>query len=199
MAADARHLVIFARRPQYGVGKRRLAADVGNLAALRFSRRSIDALNRRLGRDRRWTTWIAATPDRPLSWGVVGRTLAQGSGDLGRRLSRVIAGLPPGPVVVIGGDTPGVEQADIAAAFSALGEAQAVFGPALDGGYWLLGLRRRPRQWLPFDEVRWSSPHALADTVNNLAGRSVAFLRMREDVDDGHGLCRLQPKDLRAW
>ena len=57
MAADRahRHLVIFARQPRLGVGKRRLAADVGDLAALRFGRYALERLWRELGADPRAT------------------------------------------------------------------------------------------------------------------------------------------------
>jgi rSAM/selenodomain-associated transferase 1 len=182
MAADRRHLVIFTRTPAYGVGKRRLAAGIGDLATLRFQRSVLASLQRRLGRDRRWRTWLALTPDRD----TLGRSdaLPQGGGDLGERLRRLLKSLPPGPVVVIGSDTPGVMPADIADAFQALGAADAVFGPARDGGYWLIGLKRAPRRLDPFTGVRWSTAHALADTLANLEGRRVIRLRTLEDVDD---------------
>jgi uncharacterized protein len=195
--ATRRHLVIFARRPRLGVGKRRLAADVGDLAALRFSRAALGALRRRLGRDPRWTTWLAVSPDRSADWDATPKLLPQGAGDLGQRLARVLTRLPAGPAVIIGSDTPGVRRAEIAAAFDALGRSDAVFGPACDGGYWLIGLRRRAR--LPFDNVRWSSRFALLDTVRNLKGRSVSWLDLREDVDDGASLARVDPRDLAPW
>ncbi|NBB51536.1 DUF2064 domain-containing protein [Rhizobium sp. CRIBSB] len=190
MTARARHLVIFARRPQLGVGKRRLAADVGDVEALRFARAALDRLARTLGRDPRWRLWLAVTPDRPLGWIPAGTALPQGRGDLGQRLTRIIHTLPPGPVVVLGSDTPTVTRADVAAAFQALGPNQAVFGPAPDGGYWLIGLRRGPGEPLPFDGVRWSTADALADTLANLEGRPVAMLREQEDIDDGPALRR---------
>jgi len=188
MAAERRHLVIFARTPAFGVGKRRLAAGAGELATLRFQRFMVADLRRRLGRDRRWRTWLALTPDRDAA----GRpdVLAQGGGDLGARLRRLLKALPPGPVVVIGSDTPGVTPTDIARAFHALGAADAVFGPARDGGYWLIGLKRTPRRRDPFDGVRWSTSHALADTLANLEGRPVARLRTLEDIDDVDSLER---------
>lgn len=192
MRADRsdRHLVLFARQPCYGVGKRRLAADVGNIEALRFARGSLGRLRRTLGSDPRWTLWLAVSPDRPTGWARPARVIAQGPGDLGQRLSRVVRALPPGPVVILGADTPGVTRQDVADAFTALGDHDAVFGPAPDGGYWLIGLRRRLRRHLPFDGVRWSTEHALADTLAAMNGRATALLREREDVDDGPSLRR---------
>jgi rSAM/selenodomain-associated transferase 1 len=190
MTASGRHLVIFARRPQLGVGKRRLAADVGDVEALRFARGALDRLTRTLGPDPRWRLWLAVTPDRPLDWVRAGIAVPQGQGDLGERLTRVIRALPPGPVVILGSDTPTVTRADVADAFRALGPNRAVFGPATDGGYWLIGLRRGPGERLPFEGVRWSSSDALADTLANLDGSGVAMLREQEDVDDGPALRR---------
>ncbi|MGV9010015.1 TIGR04282 family arsenosugar biosynthesis glycosyltransferase [Brevundimonas sp.] len=190
MAARQRHLVIFARRPQLGVGKRRLAADVGDVEALRFARHALARLIRTLGRDPQWRLWMAVSPDRPLDWIRTGTPIPQGPGDLGERLSRVVEALPPGPVVVLGSDTPTVTRADVARAFAALGPHRAVFGPASDGGYWLIGLRRSPGEPLPFSGVRWSTSEALADTVANLEGARVCLLREQEDVDDGPSLRR---------
>ena len=190
MVARARHLVIFARRPQLGVGKRRLAADVGDVEALRFARGALHRLTQTLGRDPRWRLWLAATPDRPLDWVRTGIAVPQGSGNLGQRLTRVIQALPPGPVVILGSDTPTVTRADVAAAFRALGSHQAVLGPAPDGGYWLIGLRRGLGERLPFEGVRWSTAHALVDTLANLEGCRVAMLREQEDIDDGPALRR---------
>jgi hypothetical protein len=79
----------------------------------------------------------------------------------------------------------------IAAAIRALGRADAVFGPAEDGGYWLVGMGpRRPAR--PFAGVRWSSGHTLADTLRNFAGRRVALLRRLRDVDTAEDLAALR-------
>ncbi len=194
MTVRAHHLVIFARRPQLGVGKRRLAADVGDVEAVRFARHALDRLTRTLGRDPRWRLWLAVAPDRPLDWVRVGTAMPQGPGDLGQRLTRVIRALPPGPVVILGSDTPTVTRTDVADAFRALGPNRAVFGPAPDGGYWLIGLRRGRGEALPFDGVRWSTSDALADTMANLAGSPVVLLREREDIDDGPALKRYRAR-----
>jgi rSAM/selenodomain-associated transferase 1 len=185
-----RHLVVFLRAPRLGRVKSRLAAGIGAVAALGFHRHASARLLRVMIRDRRWRVHIALTPDsaargkRP--WPVHAEWRGQGGGDLGRRMARLFQTLPPGSAVLIGSDIPGVTPAHVATAFRALGRSDAVFGPALDGGYWLVGLRRRPR--VPrrlFERVRWSSEHALADTLMGLPRTmSVEMLERLEDVDD---------------
>jgi rSAM/selenodomain-associated transferase 1 len=184
------HLVVFARWPCLGSGKRRLGKDIGAVHALRFQRSMLALILRRLGADRRWITWLAVTPDRSGPWPSRFRLLPQGRGDLGRRMAAVARKPPPGPVVILGSDIPGVAASDVARAFHELGRRDAVFGPATDGGYWLVGLRRRPRFLDCFGNVRWSTAHALADTLSNLVGKDVALLRMLSDIDDGASLRR---------
>lgn len=184
-----RHLVIFARYPQAGRGKRRLAAGVGDVQALRFSRVRLVVLAARLSRDPRWTTWLAVTPDGAGSWPAGVRIVGQGRGDLGQRMGRVFQVLPRGRVVIVGSDCPAVTAAHVAEAFDALGGKRAVFGPARDGGYWLVGLDWRQRMSVPFAGVRWSSEEALGDTVANVDG-PVALVETLDDVDEAADLAR---------
>ena len=184
MVAD-RTLVLMARRPILGQGKRRLAADIGDCAAHRFQRVALGRLLQRLGADPRWRLCLAITPDEPAQCLGATFVVGQGEGDLGQRMKRLSARLGPGPLVYIGSDTPELETADIEAAFAALEASDAVVGPALDGGYWLIGFSQAQRQHLPFTGVRWSTPHARADTLSNLAGKRVMVLRELEDIDDG--------------
>jgi uncharacterized protein len=187
---ERRHLVVFLRTPRLGRVKSRLAAGIGALAALRFYRETSERLLQALARDRRWRVHLALTPDRDAlrgrAWRVRADRFAQGAGDLGRRMESAIRRMPPGPVVIIGSDIPALSPRHVAAAFAALGVHDVVFGPAADGGYWLVGFRRRPRLPHPlFARVRWSSPHALADTLAGLPrDMRAAFLDTLEDIDD---------------
>ena len=177
-------LIIFARAPRLGTVKRRLAREIGALAALRFHRAQLARLTRAMRRSHRWESVIASTPDAARFPAALPR-IAQGRGDLGQRMHRALASARR--AVLIGCDIPGVTAADIAAAFRALGRADAVFGPAEDGGYWLVGLGpRRPKR--PFAGVRWSSEHALADTLANCRRHRVALLRRLRDVDSAADL-----------
>lgn len=195
MQMPPRHVVIFARAPRMGRVKTRLAADIGRLAALRFYRDQLRRTLRALGPDPRWTTWLAVTPDADADrrrWpagaippGVI--PVGQGRGDLGRRMAAVFRDLPPGPAVIVGSDIPALGPAQVLAAFRALGRNEAVIGPADDGGYWLIGLRRLyPVPAGLFAGVRWSGPQALADTRASLP-RSwrLALLEELADIDDG--------------
>src|SRR5437868_13454548 len=105
-----RHLILFVRAPAYGSGKRRLARDIGDLAALRFERLMLARLLRRLGRDRRWRLRLAVTPDRgrfrSRLWPRGVQIAGQGGGDLGERMRRALAACPPGPAVPVGTGIP---------------------------------------------------------------------------------------------
>ena len=141
------HLVIFAKAPQMGRTKTRLAHDIGALSAMVWYRRQTHNIIRRLQGYRRWQLHLFVTPawaakpgcfwpDGPLRH-------AQQHGDLGRRMAQPARVLPPGPVVIIGSDIPGITRQHIADAFALLRQKDVVFGPACDGGYWLYGMARR--------------------------------------------------------
>lgn len=190
----AKRLVIMVKEPRAGAVKTRLARDLGPGTTVGFYRALMARTLRTLGHDPRWQTVLAVAPDAAVNaptWPDGSLITAQGGGDLGARLDRVMLSMPPGPVVIIGSDIPGISPADIAAAFDRLGSADAVFGPAPDGGYWLVGLRRSPNVPRIFDNVRWSSAHTLEDTVANLHGRAVAHLGEIDDIDT--------IDDYRAW
>ncbi|MFI5022415.1 MAG: TIGR04282 family arsenosugar biosynthesis glycosyltransferase [Alphaproteobacteria bacterium] len=198
-----RHLVVMAKAPRHGLAKRRLAADIGAFAALAFYRASLTRLLRRLKHPRRWRLWLYVTPDRtaraPAGWPAGLALRPQGRGDLGARMRRPLAELPRGPVVIVGSDIPELASTHVASAFAALGGHDLVFGPALDGGYWLVGVRRRPHLPRLFHGVRWSSPEALSDTLRTLGPRyRVKLLAMLEDVDDGESYRRWRAKRKRA-
>jgi hypothetical protein len=160
-----------------------LAKDVGDRAALRFHSATLLRLLRCLQRERRFRTVLALTPDGakdrlPVRVARVG----QDGGDIGRRMASACQRYRRGNVAIIGSDIPDANEADLRAAFRALGSHDAVFGPAEDGGYWLVALgARRPAQ--PFVNARWSTHHALTDTLRNFRNYRVAFLRTLRDVD----------------
>ncbi|MBJ7534979.1 TIGR04282 family arsenosugar biosynthesis glycosyltransferase [Rhodomicrobium vannielii ATCC 17100] len=164
-----------AKAPVCGAVKTRLARDIGLVPAVALTRALTAKLLRELAGDPRFRCVLAVSPAtatmaRFAAWGAGGgrvRRIAQARGDLGARMQAIFDRCGAGPLIIIGTDIPGITREIIADAFRQLRRADAVFGPAEDGGYWLVGLRRRPKIATPFANVRWSSPHALADTLAN--------------------------------
>lgn len=178
-------VVIFARAPRYGSVKTRLARDIGAGETLRFYRKVLGDLVRRLERDGRFDVKLAMTPDHVRDGWLSVPVIEQRRGDLGRRMVRALRGAGARPAVVIGSDIPDIAAAHVAIAFGALGRAPFVLGPARDGGYWLIGARH-PQQLRAdvLEGVRWSGAHAMQDTADRLG--DVAVLgTVLDDIDDG--------------
>jgi len=179
-------LVVMVKQPLLGRVKTRLARKIGPVAATFFYRHAVRALLLRLQGDRRWQTILSVAPDTATGsnvWPCGLSRVAQGRGDLGARMLRPFERLPPGPLLLIGSDIPQVRPKHIADAFRLLGGHDAVLGPAEDGGFWLVGMKRRPRLLRPFDGVSWSRADTMARTLANLEGHDVCFASVLNDVD----------------
>ena len=186
-------VVVMVKEPRPGRVKTRLARGIGAVPAAWWYRHQAARLLRRL-RDPRWRLVLAVSPDAE---GLASRVwpgdlprLPQGRGDLGDRMARLLA--RPGPVLVIGSDIPGITRAHVARAVRALATHDAVFGPAPDGGYWLIGTGPRPAPPGFLKGVRWSSAHALSDSLATLNGRRVALVDTLDDVDSAEDLRSLR-------
>lgn len=187
-------MVVMLKEPRPGRVKTRLAEGIGKVGAAWWFRHQSARLIRRL-EDPRWRLVLAVAPDAvglaSRVWTPRPARIAQGGGDLGSRMTRVFRSLPPGPVCIVGSDVPGIERVHVARAFAALGGHDAVLGPAPDGGYWLIGMKRSaalPRDLLA--GVRWSTEHAMADTEAALAPRRIAHAAILRDVDHVDDLAR---------
>ncbi|SEQ17201.1 TIGR04282 family arsenosugar biosynthesis glycosyltransferase [Thalassovita taeanensis] len=184
--AHRRRLVVMLKQPRAGRVKTRLGRGIGMVPAAWWFRHQVARLLRRLD-DPRWQLVLAVAPDPALgssTWPAHLPRIPQGRGDLGARMGRIMRHMPPGPICIIGGDIPGVTRAHVARAFNTLGGHDAVFGPAPDGGFWLVGLHRTaPPPATLFQGVRWSSAHALADSMASLKHHRIALVDTLHDVD----------------
>lgn len=189
-------LVVMAKYPSAGRVKTRLARDIGVSEALRFYRHQLRHTCRTLCDHPNWELVLSLSPDftrRSLSY-PVDAVIGQGTGGLGTRMQHLFdrGGAygegAKGPLIIIGADIPGITPDMIQRAFQLLKGHQIVFGPATDGGYWLVGQRRLPHVIQPFANVRWSSPNALGDTLRNVLDCSVGYVDQLNDVDTGADL-----------
>jgi rSAM/selenodomain-associated transferase 1 len=185
-----RVLGLFAKWPEPGRVKTRLAADTSPTWAAAVAQAFLQDLTDRLsGVAARRILAFSPADVEPLFAELVGGRFGlvpQAEGDLGRRLSPFMAeqlAAGAASVVVLGSDSPTVPVAYVEQAFTALEQADVVLGPATDGGYYLIGCAR----WLPsiFDRIAWGGPTVLAETIARLAESSgrLALLPPWYDVD----------------
>lgn len=190
MTRSRNHLVVFARAPELGRVKTRLAAEVGPLRALEIYRQLGERVIHALRHGPAHVVIAHEPPDAaPAMRAWLGDGLAyepQSDGDLGARMAqamtaRIVEGAER--IVVIGTDCPGITADTITAAFAALDEADVVFGPALDGGYYLIGAREAHA--CLFHDIPWSTPHTLEVSLARAraAGLRVALLPPMRDID----------------
>ena len=184
-------LIIILKEPRAGRVKTRLGRDIGTIPATWWFRHQSACLLRRLA-DPRWDMVLALAPDTAIASRAFPAHLPrvpQGPGDLGARMARLLRLPHPGPVCLVGGDIPGLMPHHVARAFHLARAHDAVFGPATDGGFWLAGLRHPSRSPARlFENVRWSTPHALADTLATLGKQRTALADTLSDVDSAADL-----------
>ncbi len=186
-------VIVFVKAPQAGRVKTRLGADIGMGRAAALFRIMTE---RTVGECVKgpWRTVLAIDPPSAVAdfetlWPAWLARKPQARGDLGARMRHAFNVAAPGPVVIIGADAPGMRARHLREAFAALNGADAVFGPAEDGGYWLIGLSRRRATPGLFNGVRWSTRHALADTVKSMPPCfRIQYLERLRDIDTAHDL-----------
>ena len=185
------------KEPNPGRVKTRLGRSIGMTNAAWWFRHNAQSLIRKLSVDSRWKTILAVSPDID---GLTSRVWpnhlprwAQGGGNLGDRMGNIFRNAPKGPILIIGADIPNIKPGFINDAFDALGNHDAVVGPALDGGYWLIGLKRgaRPIPNSLFKGVSWSSETTLSDTLDSLGANKVKHIIQLQDVDTADDLYHL--------
>lgn len=194
-------LIVFTRYPEPGQTKTRLIPALGAVAAADLQRQMTEHL---LAQVQPLQMESSCAVEIRFAGGTLGQMrqwlgddwgyAPQGEGDLGDRMAAAVqAACQRGAtqVVIVGTDCPDVDAALVRDAFAALQTHDVVLGPALDGGYYLIGLRQE--QPALFRRIAWSTPAVLPTTVaiarqHNLA---IAFLPTLSDVD--------HPADLPIW
>jgi len=195
MPQNRKTLILFTRFPQSGFTKTRLIPALGADGAAALQRqlterivREAQAFNSRsdLALEIHFDGGDAAEMERWLGPHTFRR---QTAGNIGERMNQAFAqafacGMTP--VVLIGSDCPGLSEDILRQAFLALQESDLVLGPALDGGYYLIGLNQ-PQPFL-FDNIAWGTPSVLQQTLTQANSLNVRQLAALHDID--------RPQDL---
>jgi rSAM/selenodomain-associated transferase 1 len=182
-----RTLLIFIKNPIPGHTKTRLAATVGDERALRMYGRLLDytrGVTQEVDARRLlfYSDRITADDDWPQA---DFEKHVQSGADLGERMENAFAQAfqDSDRVLIIGSDCPGIQPRLLERAFAALDNHDVVLGPAEDGGYYLLGLRRMVPAL--FRDMAWSISSVAQETRDRVhaAGLSLYELPVLRDVD----------------
>ena len=193
-------LCLMLKAPRPGTVKTRLAARIGDAAAVQIYRGLVEHQAAQVPRD--WRVEVHFTPSdsdaEMRAWldpflPEQTEFHPQTEGDLGARLGAALAGAAmrgAGGVLFAGGDCPQLTTDRLREAAAALRAVSFVLIPATDGGYVLLGLRG-PHAFV-FDGIAWSTPEVFAQTQRHIHARGMSLRAFAplEDVDDLHSLQR---------
>lgn len=194
--------MVFAKAPRPGRVKTRLIPALGEAGAAQLQQQLIErtlrtAVAAGLGRVE---LWCAPGPDEPYFSDCAERQQlslrAQGEGDLGLRMARALesAMTEGSPGLLIGCDCPALTPAYLREAAAALADGDdAVFGPAEDGGYVLVGVARSPAAGL-FEDIAWGGATVMQETRGRLARGNWRWRELETlwDVDWPEDLARLR-------
>jgi len=193
-------LIIFSRYPRAGSSKTRLIPAIGPENAAALQRRmteeaigKVKDLSLRLAIEV-MVFFTGGSEAEMIDWLGPHDFRQQTAGDLGQRMSGAFeeAFAASGDrVVVIGTDCPGLNADILHQAFSDLSGNDLVLGPALDGGYYLMGLRRETP--FLFDDMAWGSSDVLAETLRRADRDKMTVLQLTtlSDID--------RPEDLAGY
>lgn len=179
-------LIMFAKYPEQGKVKTRLAKHISETEALKLYTCFIE-LQVKMHHHQEYDFVMYVTPSEKaerFSASFKVRCSAQVDGDLGRRmLSAIEEGLETyDRVVLVGSDIPTLLSVHVLEAFAQLENHDIVLGPAKDGGYYLVGMKEA---YDIFSEMTWSTPQVLDETIAKIEeqGLTYALLHEMNDID----------------
>ncbi|HEY2978182.1 MAG TPA: TIGR04282 family arsenosugar biosynthesis glycosyltransferase [Burkholderiaceae bacterium] len=199
-------VIVFAKAPRAGFAKTRLIAALGAQGAAMLAERLLFAALDHAREADIGPVELCVTPDRThpaFAMAAQRDSISlsdQGEGDLGERMAHAFERVLcfHDRALLIGTDAPRLDAPYLRAAAAALNETDAVFGPAADGGYALVGLRRAAPEL--FTGMRWSHHQVMAQTRTRLAasGLRCVELPVLHDVDEPADLCHLPTQWLQS-
>lgn len=190
-------LLIFTRNPELGKCKTRLAAKVGDTAALdiyEFLLQHTVSFTKNLAVEK-WVFYSEDIWENDIWDNYTYTKKVQQGPDLGMRMLNAFEqGFKAGfeKIIIIGSDMYQLSQTDMEEAFSRLDDHDVVLGPAEDGGYYLLGMTALKKE--VFQDKTWGTDTVLSNTLQDLRSESVFMLPEKNDVDHYEDI-----KDIEAF
>jgi len=187
-------LIIFTRNPVYGKVKTRLAATVGDDVALKVYQFLVDHTAQvAYGVDAVRTIYYSDTVVNADVWDEADRKVLQEGVGLGERMSNAFRDVLNGgwgKAIIIGTDCYELTRDIIDNAFAQLDQYDVVVGPALDGGYYLLGMKEHYPEL--FDGIAWSTDSVLQETLSRCDNLLLRYFLLPDlsDIDEEKDLVK---------
>ncbi|WP_413175659.1 TIGR04282 family arsenosugar biosynthesis glycosyltransferase [Anabaena azotica] len=195
------HLIIFTRYPAAGKTKTRLIPALGDIGAANLQKQMTEHTILQVNKLQKTSAitvevrFAGGNGELMQNWlGLDFVYKTQGEGDLGERMMRSLADAfdnSAEDVIIIGTDCPGLNSQILTTAFEQIQSFDLVLGPALDGGYYLIGLRKLIPEL--FYQIQWGTAQVFSQTVEiaQKINLSSVYLTTLADVD--------RPEDLPVW
>ncbi len=199
-------LIIFAKKPQVGKTKTRIAKETSNKFAYEFTKNClIELLNKVKGSDY-YDLIVVADDAHELSWfqenfSLEGMVVSNKEGGKSEKFEEIFSrllnekgGYHYKKVALIPMDIPFISEEDIISAFARLEEKRFVFGPEINGGVYLIGTKA-PYQEGVFQGIRWSTPRSFQDLLSNAKKENSFSLKLKNDLNTPEEIMNLK-KDI---
>ncbi len=184
-------IIVFIKNPEVGKVKTRLAKTIGNEKALGIYLKLVDHTIKEIEKSGLQSHLFFS---EKIDHSYVGQNFSvQFGDDLGERMNAAFQECfanEKNKVIIIGTDCPGISSEILQKAFKSLDTNEVVIGPALDGGYYLLGMKKMHREL--FANMKWSTDYVYNETIKRLNKLQLTYqeLEILRDLDN--------EEDLRA-
>ncbi|MBX9780995.1 MAG: TIGR04282 family arsenosugar biosynthesis glycosyltransferase [Chitinophagaceae bacterium] len=181
-------IIVFAKTPEPGKVKTRIAAQLGDEIALQIYNQLLQFTFSLIG-DLAYRKIVYYAGEGSQDYWKGLETRKQASGDLGNRMAIAFEEvLSEGeiPAIIIGTDCASLTKEIIESAFTSLATNDLVIGPATDGGYYLLGIKKNYP--LLFEHIDWSTEKVFEQTIQHAKNLSLSYhiLPVLTDIDEAH-------------
>ncbi|RYM32123.1 glycosyltransferase [Brumimicrobium glaciale] len=179
-------LIIMTKNPELGKCKTRLAKTLGDKKALEIYIKLID-YTAKIAKEVEADKFIYSTDVLTDSkrWECPNTFFSiQSKGDLGERMNNAVQNvLNQGyeKIIILGSDCAEINSSDINSAFDQLNNHDYILGPALDGGYYLIGMKEVSPTL--FHDMIWSTEHVLSDSISRIKAKNSSYFLLEEKSD----------------
>jgi len=200
-------VIIFAKKPEPGKVKTRIAEETSNRFAYEFTKACFTDLLHKINNSDYYDLIVGVDSSDDLDWfqknfsleGIVinfkkRKTIQETQSDKFENIFSTFLnkdGYNYKKAILIPMDIPFISEEDLITAFARLEQKKFVHGPEVNGGVYLIGIKS-PYVKRIFKGVRWSTSHSFDDLVKNCGRKDAFFLKLKNDLNMPEDILKLR-------